>query len=111
MSNPESLAESGYLFTRIVDEIRRTALTTVELADLTGVKERQVLHWAAGTSRPSGTNRDRLLDVHYIVQELVSVYKPEGVEIWLHGRNRDLGGERPIDLLRAGEFRTVIDAV
>jgi hypothetical protein len=29
----------------------------------------------------------------------------------LHGRNRDLGGQRPLDLLRAGEFETVLSAV
>ena len=39
---------------------------------------------------------------------LNSVYTTEGVDIWLHGRNRALEGQRPIDLLAAGEFEVVL---
>lgn len=103
------VAES--LYSRIVVDIRESALTSAELAEITGVRERQVQNWAAGTSRPGGDNRDRLLEVKYIVDLLRDVYTPEGIEIWLHGRNRALDGQRPIDLLRAGDFREVLDAV
>lgn len=30
---------------------------------------------------------------------LAEVYTPEGVELWLHGRNRTLDGWQPIDLI------------
>jgi transcriptional regulator with XRE-family HTH domain len=103
-------AESG-LYARIVEDVRETALTTEELASITGVAERQVYNWASGTSRPRGSNRDRLLEVHYIVERLSDVYEPEGVDIWLHGRNAELGSERPIDLLRANRFEPVVHAV
>ncbi len=46
-----------------------------------------------------------------LVEQLSDVYEPQGVEIWLHSRNRGLGGERPIDLLRQRKFREVINAV
>jgi hypothetical protein len=110
VGEPQSLIESGY-YARIVCDIRESALTTIELAEITGVKERQVHHWAAGSHRPTGPTRDRLLEVAYIVEQLQEVYAPEGVDIWLHGRNRSLGAERPIDLLRAGEFTRVLAAV
>jgi len=42
---------------------------------------------------------------------LEEVYTPEGIDIWLHGRNRSLGGQRPIDLLRENDFDTVLDAI
>jgi len=95
----------------LVDRIRDSALTTAELAEVTGVKDRQVQHWSSGTHRPQGQTRDRLLEVAYIVEQLSDVYSREGVDIWLHGRNRDLDGRRPIDLLRDGEFETVLYAV
>jgi len=47
----------------------------------------------------------------YIVERLGDVYRPEGIDIWIHGRNRDLGGQRPIDLLRRGDFAAVLNAV
>jgi uncharacterized protein (DUF2384 family) len=105
-----SLLESG-LYARIVEDVRENGLTAVELAEITGVRERQVQHWSAGSHRPQGEARERLLEVAYIVDQLKEVYKPEGVEIWLHGRNRSLGGQRPIDLLQAGDFQTVLSAV
>jgi transcriptional regulator with XRE-family HTH domain len=105
----QGLAES--LYSRIVADIREASLTSSELAEITGVRERQVQNWVAGTSKPSGSTRDRLLEVKYIVDLLRDVYTSEGIEIWIHARNRSLGSERPIDLLRGGEFREVLDAV
>jgi uncharacterized protein (DUF2384 family) len=98
-------------YSAVVDHIRDAALTTTEIAQVTGVKDRQVQHWASGTHRPQGQTRDRLLEVGYIVEQLSDVYTSEGVDIWLHARNRDIDGRRPIDLLRAGDFETVLHAV
>lgn len=110
MSASQSLAESG-LYSRIVENIRAGSVTSAELAEITGVRERQVQNWATGANRPSGATRDRLLEVHYIVGQLQEVYSPEGIDIWLHGRNRTLDGRRPIDLLREGAFEDVLNAV
>lgn len=110
VAHTQTVMESGY-YARIIKELRETALTTAELAEIAGVRDRQVHHWAAGTHRPKGEKRDRLLETAYIVEQLADVYKPEGVDIWLHGRNKSLGGERPIDLLRARNFTAVLNAV
>jgi hypothetical protein len=105
-----SLQEAG-LFPRIVEDVREAALTASEIADIAGVDERQVYNWASGASRPRGEKRNRLLEIHYIVQQLREVYSPEGTEIWLHGRNRALHGEKPIELLKKGDFETVLRSV
>ena len=110
MPSPSKLSDAG-LYGRIVDEIREAALTTAEVAKITGVDERQVYNWAAGASRPRGEKRDRLLEIHYIIKELRDVYTSEGTDIWVHARNRSLSGQRPIDLLIAGEFQPVLHAV
>lgn len=110
MPSASKLSDVG-LYGRIVDEIREATLTTAEVAKITGVDERQVYNWAAGVSRPKGDKRDRLLEIHYIVKELRDVYTPEGTDIWIHARNRSLSGQRPIDLLVAGDFQPVLHAV
>jgi DNA-binding transcriptional regulator YiaG len=107
---PQSLLESGY-YARIIRDLRETALTTTEIGAITRVKERQVQNWAAGSNKPNAPARDRLLEVAYIVGELRNVYAPEGIDIWIHGRNKSLGGQRPIDLLINGDFPTVLNAV
>jgi antitoxin Xre/MbcA/ParS-like protein len=114
MAMPEdALTErpGGEVYARIVEGLREGALTTDELAAVIGVHSRQVQNWAAGRNKPQGNNRDLLLEVDYLVKRLRDVYQPEGVEIWLHGRNRDLGGRRPLDLLGEGHFEAVLSAV
>lgn len=102
--------ESG-VYRRIVADIRHSGLSTAELAEIAGVGERQVQNWASGSHAPRDRNRDLLLEIHYITERLKDIYVPEGVEVWLHGRNKILGARRPIDLLRSGDFETVVNEV
>jgi uncharacterized protein (DUF2384 family) len=104
-------AEAGVTYPRVVELLRANGLQLAEIGRVTGVQLRQVQHWLAGTSRPASDKQSRLLDLHYIVEQLSDVYRPEGVDIWLHGRNRVLGGRRPIELLEAGDFEAVIHLV
>jgi transcriptional regulator with XRE-family HTH domain len=104
------VGQGGEVYSRIVGGLRES-LSTEELAKVIGIHARQVQNWAAGRNRPQGDNRDQLLGVHYLVQRLRDVYQPEGVEIWLHARNREFDGLRPLDLLVAGEYERVLAAV
>ena len=99
------------LYARMVDELRDSGLSTGDVARVVGVAERQVRNWTSGGNTPSGRNRDRLLELHYIARQLREVYTREGAEIWLHGRKRSLDGRRPIDLLADGNYEEVLDAV
>jgi uncharacterized protein (DUF2384 family) len=103
--------EAGVTYPRVVDKLRANGLQLAEIGRITGVQLRQVQHWLAGTSRPASDTQSRLLDLHYIIEQLGDTYRPEGIEIWLHGRNRALGGRRPIELLETGEFEDVIQLV
>jgi hypothetical protein len=104
-------AAAGFSYPSLVEELRSAGVSSADIARATGVKERQVQHWAAGSSRPRDETRDRLVDTHYVVRKLSDVYTPDGVEIWLHARNSSLDGARPIDLLAVGEFQPVVLAV
>ena len=99
-------------FVAVVEELRtKGSLTIKEVANLTGVDDRQAQRWAAGTSEPAGASLHRLLDANFIVRELLEVYEPEGVRIWLHSRNRALADQRPIDVAATGDFEPVLAAV
>jgi len=111
MTTSEPADQSGASYSLVVGRIRDAGVTSAELANIVGVGERQVQHWAAGSSKPAMNTRERLIDLFYVVDQLEEVYRPEGVEIWIHSRNKVLDGARPIDLLRRGEFGPVIDAV
>ncbi len=103
-------ASSSLVYTRVVADARR-ALTLGEIGGIAKVSERSVQNWAAGKSRPEGSSRDRLLELKYVIEELSDVFADEGIEIWLHSRQRALGGNTPLQLLEDGEFDTVLQAV
>lgn len=105
-----SPATADVAYSQVVGAIR-SALTAAELAEIVGVGERQVHHWSSGSHRPQADTRDRLLEVYYLVNQLSDLYTPEGIDIWLHARNRGLDTRRPIDLLRENDFGTVLDAI
>lgn len=99
------------VYSRIVDEVRDGGLSTGDISEIIGVAERQIRNWASGANTPTGRNRDKLLELQYVVKLLREVYDREGAEIWLHGRKRSLGAQRPVDLLAAGEYEAVWEAI
>jgi len=99
------------LYARMVEEVRDSGLSTADVARVVGVAERQVRNWSSGGNAPSGRNRDRLLELHYVARQLRDIYTREGAEIWLHGRKRSLNGRRPIDMLAEGDYDEVLDAI
>ena len=60
---------------------------------------------------PEGGSRERLLELKYVIEGLADVYEDEGIEIWLHSRQRSLGGQSPLELLKGGRFAEVLDAI
>lgn len=89
--------------------VTSAGVTQAEVAKVVGAAERTVQSWSAAQSSPTGVKRDRLLDLQLIVTLLGDVYTNEGVEIWLHSRNRNLDLKRPIDLLVEGDFDVVVE--
>jgi hypothetical protein len=102
-------ASGSLTYLRIVEEVTESGITRAELSKAVGAAERTVQTWVAGTSVPTGVRAQRLLDVQLVVRMLADVYTQEGVRIWLNSRNRNLGLERPIDLLAEGQIDAVLE--
>lgn len=98
---------------RVIAQAREQAgLTAADIAEIMGIGTRQVQNWAAGKGKPADNRRLRqLLDLQYVLNLLGEVFDTEGSLMWLHARNRTLGGERPLDLLGSGRTDEVIDVL
>lgn len=96
-------------FRHVVEEVTNAGITQAELAEVVGSGTRAVQNWASGRNTPRGEAVKRLLDVHTVVQLLSDSYTDEGIDIWLHSRNRNLDLRRPVDLLVEGRIDDVID--
>jgi transcriptional regulator with XRE-family HTH domain len=106
---PIDSARDNLTYLRIVEQVTSSGISQKELGYAVGASPRSVQNWVSGEAAPRSRSRKRLLDVKYIVDELQEVYTREGVDIWLHSRNRNLGGQRPIELLTAGNVDEVVD--
>lgn len=107
---PETHRSTDPQVARLISRVREQAgLTAADIAEIMGIGPRQVQNWASGKGRPADSKRLRqLLDLQYVLDLLGELFDAEGTLLWLHARNRTLGGERPLDLLAAGRADEVI---
>jgi uncharacterized protein (DUF2384 family) len=80
------------------------------LAELLGVSPAQVTRWRQGKGIDD-VNADRVDLLELVMAQLLRVYPAEAAEQWLVGANPHLGDRRPIDLIRRGQSRELIDAI
>lgn len=80
-----------------VGELSRLAnLTEVDIGRIVGVSPQMVARWIAQEIEPSSDDRDRLLDLHNVVQQLADGLGliPSDVNVWLHEPNQLLIASR-----------------
>jgi uncharacterized protein (DUF2384 family) len=79
-------------------------------AELMGVSPAQVTRWRRGQGIDEA-NAQRVDLLELVMSSLLRLYAPDAAEAWLHGLNPNLGDRRPIDLVRAGRARELLDAI
>lgn len=104
------MLDTPLTYAQVVRTIR-CALFDADIAAVTGVSTRAVQNWAAGVSKPQGEHRARLLQLQYVVEQLMDVYTAEGADIWLHAYQRPLRGWCPVELLAQGRFNDVTASI
>ncbi len=99
------------LLVRIGSAVEQTDLDQADLARALATSPRTVSRWLAQETTPRGVNRERLLEVLAVLERLARVLRPDAAHDWLYGPNPSLDHEKPIDLLRARQFRSVLGAI
>jgi transcriptional regulator with XRE-family HTH domain len=80
------------------------------LAELLGVSPAQVTRWRRGQGIDE-LNAQRVDLLELVMSALLRLYSAVSAELWLRGTNPHLGGRRPVDLVRAGRARELLDAI
>ena len=99
----------------LISWIRKSlGLTYSELGSLVGATTRTAQRWgdARDLTVPSGERRAKLEQLREFKRLLASTFPNEAVALkWLHREVPLLQGHRPIDLIRRGELRRVIEVL
>jgi len=84
----------------------------VDTADLARVSEtnpRSVARWRSQESAPRREAEERLLELRAVVELARRVMRDDAARFWMRSPNRDLGYDKPLDLIASGQYQRVID--
>jgi uncharacterized protein (DUF2384 family) len=93
-----------------VEALSRDFRSQRRLAELLDVSPAQVTRWRRGQGIDE-VNAQRVDLLELVMAQLLRLYSSEAAERWLVGLNPHLGDRRPIDLIRRGRSRELIDAI
>ncbi len=80
------------------------------LAELLDVSPAQITRWRRGQGIDA-TNAARVDLLEMVMAQLLRLYQTEAAVRWLVGANPNLGERRPLDLIRRGQARELLDAI
>jgi uncharacterized protein (DUF2384 family) len=93
-----------------VEALSRDFRSQRRLAELLDVSPAQVTRWRRGQGIDE-VNAQRVDLLELVMAQLLRIYSAEAAERWLVGLNPHLADRRPIDLIRRGRSRELIDAI
>ncbi len=94
----------------LVDSLYQTkVIDTADVARVSGAHVRSVNRWHAAKAEPRRESEERLLELKAVVDLLRRILRDDAARLWLRAPNPDLGYEKPLDLVAAGQYQRVID--
>jgi len=84
-------------------------IDTADVARVSGAHARSVNRWHTEQSEPRRESEERLLELKAVVDLLRRILRDDAARLWLRSPNPDLGYDKPLDLVAAGQYQRVID--
>lgn len=82
-----------------------------DVARVVGATPRSVARWQAAEVSPRRESEERLLELKAVLDLARRYLRPEPARLWLRSPNPELAYEKPLDLIRNGDYRRVIGAL
>jgi len=84
-------------------------LDTADLARVSETNPRSVARWRSQETTPRREAEERLLELRAVVDLVRTVMSDDAARFWMRSPNRDLGYEKPLDLVATRQYQRVID--
>lgn len=96
--------------TSLLDHLYESGVVdTADLARVSDTNPRFVARWNVGNATPRREAEERLLELRAVVDLARRVMRDDAVRYWMRSPNPELGYEKPLDLIAAGEYQRVVD--
>jgi putative toxin-antitoxin system antitoxin component (TIGR02293 family) len=86
-------------------------LDRADIARVMDANPRTVGRWMQRQTEPRPDARERLLELIAVLERLSGVLEPAAAHDWLFTPNPMLDHHKPVELLRAREYRRVLGAI
>ena len=97
---------------RRLDTIQqKSALKSVDVANLLGARPETVSRWNQGKAFPRPDAQRILLSLEYIVDQLSDLYEPQEARLWIYSPQKLLGGNTPAALIQQGRVEEVMSVI
>jgi transcriptional regulator with XRE-family HTH domain len=94
---------------RKIEDIRdKTGAKDSELAKMLDTSPQTLYRWKRSQVEPNFQHLRRILDLHYVAEELSGFYDQDHVRLWLFSRHKLLEGRSPADLMGGDEVDMVL---
>jgi putative toxin-antitoxin system antitoxin component (TIGR02293 family) len=82
---------------------------TADVARVSDTGPRSVARWKAGDATPRREAEERLLELRAVVDLARRVMRDDAARYWMRSPNPELGYDKPLDLIAAGQYQRVVD--
>lgn len=86
-----------------------SVVDTADLARVSASHPRSVMRWRSEETAPRRDAEERLLELRAVIELTRRVMRDDAARFWMRSPNPDLGYEKPLDLVAAGQYHRVID--
>ena len=103
-----SLPARSQAVRRLSEVMSRTSIDAAGVGRILDKDPKTVIRWLREDTVPHWDTRELLLALDVVLERLAEVVQPDAAEEWLFTPVPGLDYERPVDLVRAGEYRRVL---
>jgi uncharacterized protein (DUF2384 family) len=105
------VSTSSPLARKLEDIGERTGARDSELAKMLDTSPQTLYRWKKNQVEPNFQHLRRILDLHYVAEELSAFYEQEHIRIWLFSRHKLLGGKSPAELMGTDDVDLVLAVI
>ena len=106
-----SSAPRSQAVNRLTEVMRETSIDPIGVARILDRDPKTVVRWLRHETEPRWEVREVVLALNVVLERLSAVIDPSTTEEWLFTPVPALDNERPVDLIRGGRAKDVLDLV
>ena len=96
---------------RLGEVMEETSIDTIGVARILSKDAKTVRRWLTSKTDPRWDVKETVLALNVVLERLAGIVQPGSAEDWLFTPVPALENRRPVELIREGDYRRVLDLI